>query len=183
MDYRLIFNPFLIHYGIKNQKWHVRRFQNKDGSLTPAGRLRYGVKNKKESTLSDKKDNDKQNNKTENNSIFKKNIKIGKDKSPISSAEKIAKDTEKLISEASQLTSRFASKKQQKKSSSEIDSLSNKELKDRIERLRLEKEYSSLKDRDISTGKSRVSTILETIGSVATIASTATSIISTIKNI
>lgn len=32
----------LRHHGIKGQKWGVRRFQNKDGSLTPAGRKRYG---------------------------------------------------------------------------------------------------------------------------------------------
>lgn len=29
------------HHGIKGQKWGVRRFQNKDGSLTPAGKRRY----------------------------------------------------------------------------------------------------------------------------------------------
>lgn len=29
------------HHGIKGQKWGVRRFQNKDGSLTPAGKKRY----------------------------------------------------------------------------------------------------------------------------------------------
>lgn len=34
----------LYHHGIKNQKWGVRRFQNEDGSLTPEGRKRYGVK-------------------------------------------------------------------------------------------------------------------------------------------
>ena len=34
----------LAHYGIKNQKWGVRRFQNEDGSLTPEGRERYGLK-------------------------------------------------------------------------------------------------------------------------------------------
>lgn len=33
---------YLIHYGIKGMKWGKRRFQNKDGSLTPAGRTRYG---------------------------------------------------------------------------------------------------------------------------------------------
>ena len=32
----------LKHWGIKGQKWGKRRFQNKDGSLTPAGRERYG---------------------------------------------------------------------------------------------------------------------------------------------
>lgn len=33
---------YLIHYGIKGQKWGVRRYQNDDGSLTDAGRRRYG---------------------------------------------------------------------------------------------------------------------------------------------
>ncbi len=31
----------LYHHGIKGQKWYVRRYQNEDGSLTPAGRQRY----------------------------------------------------------------------------------------------------------------------------------------------
>jgi DNA-nicking Smr family endonuclease len=31
----------LQHHGIKGQKWGVRRYQNKDGSLTSAGKKRY----------------------------------------------------------------------------------------------------------------------------------------------
>lgn len=31
----------LYHYGIKGQKWGVRRFQNTDGTLTAKGRERY----------------------------------------------------------------------------------------------------------------------------------------------
>lgn len=32
----------LYHHGIIGQKWGIRRFQNPDGSLTPAGKRRYG---------------------------------------------------------------------------------------------------------------------------------------------
>ena len=42
-------NPYLCHHGIKGQHWGVRRFQNKDGSLTPEGRKRLfgaGSKNR-----------------------------------------------------------------------------------------------------------------------------------------
>lgn len=33
---------YLVHHGILGMKWGVRRFQNKDGSLTAAGRSHYG---------------------------------------------------------------------------------------------------------------------------------------------
>ena len=31
----------LAHWGIKGMRWGVRRYQNKDGTLTPAGKKRY----------------------------------------------------------------------------------------------------------------------------------------------
>lgn len=35
---------YLAHYGVPKMKWGVRRWQNEDGSLTPAGRIHYGRK-------------------------------------------------------------------------------------------------------------------------------------------
>ena len=37
-------NDYLEHYGVKGQKWGVRRFQNEDGTLTSEGRQRLGYR-------------------------------------------------------------------------------------------------------------------------------------------
>lgn len=36
-------NSYLQHWGIKGMKWGIRRFRNRDGSLTSEGKERYGV--------------------------------------------------------------------------------------------------------------------------------------------
>ena len=38
---------YLAHYGIKGQKWGIRRYQNEDGSYTPAGKERYKYPDRK----------------------------------------------------------------------------------------------------------------------------------------
>lgn len=35
-------SSYIKHYGVLGMKWGVRRYRNKDGSLTPAGKKHYG---------------------------------------------------------------------------------------------------------------------------------------------
>lgn len=37
-------DSYIYHHGIKGQRWGIRRFQNKDGSLTKRGKNRYNQK-------------------------------------------------------------------------------------------------------------------------------------------
>jgi hypothetical protein len=60
MEYEIYTTDELAHTGRKGMKWGVRLYQNKDGSLTPLGRLRYQKKQaaavkKRKATIAAKK--------------------------------------------------------------------------------------------------------------------------------
>ena len=43
LEYRIKYSNELYHYGVKGQKWGIRRYQNPNGTLTEEGKIRYGV--------------------------------------------------------------------------------------------------------------------------------------------
>ena len=43
LAYRIKYSSELYHYGVKGQKWGIRRYQNPNGTLTEEGKIRYGV--------------------------------------------------------------------------------------------------------------------------------------------
>ena len=95
----------LYHYGIPGMRWYIRRFQNEDGSLTPAGRRRYGVNESGEMARRDKYERDRERlQKIETHrkqqAEFKENKKLAKlakkhpEKLSAEQFEKVIKNTE-----------------------------------------------------------------------------------------
>lgn len=73
------YKDYIAHYGIKGQKWGIRRFQNEDGTLTEEGKRRRGIpesdtwKKSESKYLSDEELN-RRNNRMQRESQYRQNI-------------------------------------------------------------------------------------------------------------
>ena len=126
----------LYHHGITGMKWGVRRYQNKDGSLTNAGKRRYGTKANFEKVQAAKK------------AAAKANAKqaVARRKANERTAAEVAKYHKKagIKDEKSEDT------KPKKKTMNEM---SDDELMTAINRKRLEQQYAQLNPAKVSKGK------------------------------
>lgn len=83
-EYIVTTNGELYHWGIKGMKWGVRRYQNKDGSLTKAGKKRY---DKEKAELKEREKNIKGHERTKT-----KLAKLDAKKAELDAREKALKD-------------------------------------------------------------------------------------------
>ena len=126
----------LYHHGITGMKWGVRRYQNKDGSLTSAGKRRYGTKANFEKVQAAKKAAAKANSKQA----------IARRKANERTAAEVAKYRKK----AGIKDEKPEDTKPKKKPMSEM---SDDELMSAINRKRLEQQYAQLNPAKVPKGK------------------------------
>jgi hypothetical protein len=165
----------LYHHGIKGQRWGVRRYQNEDGTLTNLGMRRLSGGGKKDKGVNfdsrGRLDNDPSN-------LRKAHSKI---------RENAAEDNRNLSSALNSgsniagITSRMAARSESKKlakaaSKIDVSQMSDAELRNRINRMNMERQYKQLQAEQISKGRGRVSSILSTAGDVLAIGASAASI-------
>ena len=134
----------LYHHGVKGQKWGVRRYQNKDGSLTLAGKKR-ALKMQDQYTRfsNNKKYRDKEGNLTY--AGRKRALKMKEKYSELTGGKQLRK-----FQTVSKNNYRKVPTKPKQKSLSEM---SDKEIQDKIDRIRLENTLKSLTPEKMTAGQ------------------------------
>lgn len=167
-------NNSLLHYGIKGMKWGVRRYQNEDGSLTDAGEKRYDR---------DKRDNAAK--KKENRIDLSEPDPKRWAKEDLERAKKTVDSSSDLLKEMKKLEQSTSSKPTQKRM--DLSGMSDKEMRDKINRELLERQYNQLfadtSPAQVSKGRQALKATLEAAGSVLAITGSALGIAVLIKEL
>lgn len=144
----------LYHYGVLGMRWGVRRYQNKDGSLTKAGQKRY---NKEMAKVREK-------NKALNNSI-KTKAKLEK----LENKKKELRKKEKSFKNGKS-ASDMVKKDETSTKSKKISDMSDDELRTTLNRMQMEKntmdlqrQISSLNAQNVSTGRKIANAVMKDV--------------------
>ena len=127
----------LQHHGVIGMKWGVRRYQNKDGSLTPAGKSHKKIK-----AMQSRADSKAKKIKEEGK------IKVAEAKAKAKAQGKVDKAKEKVEAKLKKINSKSSAAKEKS-----LSELSNAEIKAKIERIKLENELKSLTPEQKSAGQ------------------------------
>lgn len=173
-DGNFISGDELYHWGIKGMKWGVRRYQNKDGSLTNAGKKRYETEADKGGYNQERADGTR----------FKQGKK-GKIENLDFDAKRYAKEDDEalrnVVNETKNATNALKNlndisirRTKAKRPTMDLSKMSDKEMRDQINRKLLEKQYNDMFAPQKSTrGREYVNNVLETAGSVLAVGASA----------
>jgi len=129
----------LMHWGIKGMKWGVRRYQNKDGSLTPAGKKRYDKEMAK----------------------LKEEEKIAKNK--LRTQAKLNKLDEKRKEIEALKSGKPITKSTKQHSKPSVKDMSDEELRQTVNRLLMEQQYAKLNPQQVSAGQKFVKKVMNDV--------------------
>jgi hypothetical protein len=178
---RYIRTDELYHHGTKGMRWGFRRYQNPDGSYTEEGKRRRLEAAGKGIERSIKREIAKKKFKDGVDRALTQNVKGGKDKPNISPAEKITKDARNIVTETSNIAQTIANLKRMR-NKEDVSTLTDDELRARINRLNLETQYNNLSAKRVQTGFDTASEILTAVGSVVGIVGSTVAIAATVHN-
>jgi hypothetical protein len=175
----------LFHWGIKGMRWGVRRYQNDDGTLTDAGIKRYNRD-------ADERGYDKTSStgaryKTVGEGKKQRNERLNADAKRY--VQEDMERTQRLTNETGQLANKLKSMtdssiKNNPKQKMDLSNMTDKEMRDQINRALLERQYNDMfAPQKTTKGREYVSRTLDVAGSVLGVTSTALGVALAIKQL
>lgn len=173
----------LYHWGIKGMKWGVRRYENKDGTLTDAGKKRYA-----------RDAREKEYNKFDESTgtYYKQSKKKGRSDLKADANRYVTEDmerTKRLVDSGADVSRKSKQvmdnhTRRQEKSRLDLSGMSDQELRNQINRELLERQYNDVFNPPrVSKGKEYASKFFDISTDALTIAGSALTVALAIRQI